>query len=41
MSEPSTYIAYISYRHIPLDMKAAKKIQKKIENYTIPKEFTG
>lgn len=39
MSDPSTYIAYISYRHIPLDMKAAKKIQKKIENYTIPEQF--
>ena len=39
MSDSSTYIAYISYRHIPLDMKAAKKIQKKIENYTIPEQF--
>ena len=34
-----TYIAYISYRHSPLDMKAAKQVQKKIENYKIPKEF--
>lgn len=33
------YIAFISYRHRPLDAEAAKRIQKKIENYTVPKEY--
>ena len=33
------YIAFISYRHLPLDKEAAERVQKKIENYTIPKEF--
>lgn len=39
MSQAPSYIAFISYRHLPLDMEAAKRIQKKIENYTIPKEL--
>ncbi len=42
MSEPTTersYIAFISYRHTPLDREAAVRIQKKIESYTVPKEF--
>lgn len=39
MTEQSSYIAFISYRHLPLDMQAARKIQKKIENYIIPKDF--
>ncbi len=39
MAQEPSYIAFISYRHRPLDMEAAKRIQKKIENYTIPKEF--
>ena len=33
------YIAFISYRHLPLDREAAVRIQKKIENYVVPKEF--
>ena len=33
------YIAFISYRHKPLDMEAARRIQKKIENYRIPKDL--
>lgn len=31
------YIAFISYRHRPLDTKTAKRIQRSIENYTVPK----
>ena len=34
-----SYIAFISYRHLPLDKEAAERVQKKIESYTIPKEF--
>ena len=34
-----SYIAFISYRHLPLDKEAAERIQKKIENYTVPKEY--
>ena len=34
-----SYIAFISYRHMPLDKEAAERIQKKIENYTVPKEY--
>ena len=33
------YIAFISYRHMPLDKKAAELIQKRIENYVVPKEL--
>ena len=34
-----SYIAFISYRHRPLDKQAAEMIQRKIENYRVPKEF--
>ena len=34
-----SYKAFISYRHLPLDKQAAELIQKRIENYTIPKEL--
>lgn len=34
-----SYIAFISYRHTPLDREAAELIQKKIENYIVLKEF--
>ena len=34
-----SYIAFISYRHTPLDREAAERVQKKIENYIVPKEF--
>ena len=33
------YIAFISYRHLPLDREAAVRIQKKIENYVVPKDL--
>ncbi len=33
-----SYIAFISYRHLPLDSEVAKKVQRHIEHYTIPKE---
>ena len=33
------YVAFITYRHKPLDKEAAERIQKKIENYIVPKEF--
>ena len=39
MAEESSYSSFISYRHLPLDMQAARKIQKIIENYILPKEF--
>ena len=39
MEQELSYIAFISYRHLPLDMEAAKRVQKKIENYVIPREF--
>ena len=37
--EGRSYIAFISYRHLPLDKEAAERIQKKIESYVVPKEF--
>ena len=37
--QPGEYIAFISYRHMPLDKKAAKLIQKFIEKYTVPKNM--
>ena len=33
------YIAFISYRHQSLDREAAERVQKRIENYIVPKEF--
>lgn len=33
------YIAFISYRHLPLDIATAKKLHKGIEHYVIPKEL--
>ena len=33
------YIAYISYRHTPVDMEAAIAIQHQIEHYHIPKKL--
>ena len=38
-NEDRSYIAFISYRHKPLDKQAAEMIQKRIENYRVPKEF--
>ena len=34
-----SYVAFISYRHKELDREAAVRIQKKIENYVVPKEY--
>ncbi len=34
-----SYIAFISYRHQSLDREAAERVQKRIENYIVPKEF--
>lgn len=39
MSEERSYIAFISYRHKPLDAKAARMIEKRIESYRIPREL--
>ena len=33
------YKAFISYRHMPLDISVAKKIHKRIEHYIIPKNL--
>ena len=33
------YKAFISYRHLPLDMWTAKKLHKRIEHYVIPKDL--
>lgn len=33
------YIAFISYRHKPLDMAVAEELVKMIERYVVPKEF--
>lgn len=33
------FAAFISYRHKPLDTKAARLIQKRIESYMVPKEY--
>lgn len=37
--ESREYIAFISYRHKPLDIKVARMVQQRIERYTVPKEF--
>ena len=33
------YIAFISYRHLPLEMATAKKLHKRIERYIIPRDL--
>ena len=33
------YIAFISYRHLPLEMETAKKLHRRIERYIIPKDL--
>ncbi len=38
-SAERNYIAFISYRHKPLDKEAAEKIQRSIERYIVPKEL--
>ena len=39
MEEQTRYSAFISYRHLMPDMKAAEKLQVMIENYRPPKEL--
>ena len=34
-----SYIAFISYRHLPLEMATARKLHKRIERYVIPKDL--
>ncbi|MBO4288740.1 MAG: toll/interleukin-1 receptor domain-containing protein, partial [Lachnospiraceae bacterium] len=38
-ADERSYVAFISYRHKELDREAAIRIQKKIENYIVPKEY--
>ena len=38
-NETFLYDAFISYRHIPRDMKIAKKLHEMLENYRTPKYF--
>ena len=33
------YVAFISYRHKPLDMKIAETLHKLLERYRVPKEL--
>lgn len=33
------YIAFISYRHLPLDMDVARRLHKRIEHYTVPAPY--
>lgn len=37
MSAPKHYKAFISYRHLPLDLKVARKLHKTIEHFVIPR----
>lgn len=37
--EEKKYIAFISYRHLPLDKSIAKKIHGLVEHYNIPKDI--
>ena len=37
--QENNYIAFISYRHKPLDKEAAERIQRSIERFAVPKEF--
>ena len=40
-SSERNYIAFISYRHKPLDKSVAQKLHRRIERYVIPKELRG
>ena len=33
------YKAFISYRHLPLQMEVAKAVHRRIEHYTVPKNL--
>ena len=37
--EEMKYDAFISYRHVPLDMYVAKTLHKELETYTLPKRL--
>lgn len=37
--EQYKYIAFISYRHLPVDIRVAKAIHTMIETFKLPKEF--
>ncbi len=39
MPQERSYKAFISYRHRPLDKQAAEMIEKRIENYRVPKDL--
>ena len=39
MTESYTYEAFISYRHLPPDTRAAKAVQRALENYRFPKDI--
>ncbi len=39
MAEERKYIAFISYRHLPVEMSVAKKLHKRIEHFRIPKDL--
>lgn len=39
MDDPRKFKAFISYRHCPLDMAVAEKLQNLIERYRVPKEY--
>ena len=39
--EDYAYEAFISYRHAPRDRRIARRIQRRIEGYHIPKELAG
>ena len=35
------YIAFISYRHKPLDIAVAKRLHRLIERYRVPAKYAG
>ena len=39
LDEQRSYIAFISYRHLPLDRKAAIMLQRHIERYIVPRDY--
>ncbi|MCR5108911.1 MAG: TIR domain-containing protein [Lachnospiraceae bacterium] len=39
MDDKRKYTAFISYRHLPLDKRIAKKVHTRIEHYRIPAEY--
>ena len=39
MHKSNDYIAFISYRHCPLDIRVAEELRKAIEHYRVPKDL--